>query len=57
MESGSHLREHPDPVKLTLLAALLHSREREITDALVELLIWPCTASVRGRTSEWCRSW
>ena len=41
MESGSHLREHPDTVKLTLLAALLHSRQREITDALVELLIWP----------------
>ena len=39
MESGSHLREHPDTVKLTLLAALLHSRQREITDALVELLI------------------
>ena len=39
MEAPSHLREHPDPVKLTLLAALLHSREREITDALVELLI------------------
>ena len=39
VESPSHLREHPDTVKLTLLAALLHSREREITDALVELLI------------------
>src|SRR5664279_4244797 len=39
VESGSHLREHPDTVKLTLLAALLHSRQREITDALVELLI------------------
>ena len=26
-------------MKLTLLAALLHSRQREITDALVELLI------------------
>jgi len=39
VESPSHLREHPDTVKLTLLAALLHSRQREITDALVELLI------------------
>lgn len=38
VESPSHLREHPVPVKLALLAALLHCRCREITDTLVELL-------------------
>ncbi|MFF7941490.1 Tn3 family transposase [Nocardia gamkensis] len=38
VESPSHLREHPLGVKLTLLAALLHCRCREITDTLVELL-------------------
>ncbi len=38
VESPSHLREHPLPVKLTLLAALLFCRRREITDTLVELL-------------------
>lgn len=37
VESPSHLRTHPVPVRVTLLAALLH--EREITDTLVELLI------------------
>ncbi|MCZ9329678.1 hypothetical protein [Nocardia farcinica] len=37
-ESPSHLRGHPLRVKLTLLAALLHFRRREITDTLVELL-------------------
>ncbi len=39
VESPSHLRDHPEPLMLTLLAALLHTRLREITDALVELLI------------------
>ena len=39
MATPSLLREHPDPVKLTLLAAYLHCREREITDTLVDLLI------------------
>jgi TnpA family transposase len=38
VESPSHLREHPVQVKLTLLAALLFCRCREITDTLVELL-------------------
>ena len=38
VESPSHLREHPPPVTLTLLAALLFCRCREITDTLVELL-------------------
>ncbi|WP_341846352.1 DUF4158 domain-containing protein [Streptomyces regalis] len=37
--SPSHLRTHPLPLRVTLLAALLHEREREITDTLVELLI------------------
>jgi hypothetical protein len=35
----SHLRAHPAPIRLTLLAALLYAREREITDTLVELLM------------------
>ncbi|WP_202806740.1 hypothetical protein [Kribbella catacumbae] len=39
MESPSHLRDHPVELRLTLLAALLHAREREITDTLVDLLI------------------
>ncbi|MDN5918863.1 MAG: Tn3 family transposase, partial [Pseudonocardia sp.] len=38
VESPSHLRDHPPQVRLTLLAALLHCREREITDTMVELL-------------------
>jgi TnpA family transposase len=38
VEAPSHLRAHAAPLRLTLLAALLVSREREITDALVELL-------------------
>src|SRR5664279_1585457 len=37
VEAPSHLRRHGAP--LTLLAALVHQREREITDTLVELLI------------------
>jgi hypothetical protein len=40
VESPSHLRDHPDRLALTLLAALLHSRLPEITDTLVELLIF-----------------
>lgn len=39
VESPSHLRDHPEPLMLTLLAALLHARQQEITDTLVELLI------------------
>jgi len=39
MEAPSHLREHQDPAKLTMLAALLYCRQREITDTLVDLLI------------------
>ena len=37
-EAPSELRAHKDPVRATLLAALLWSRGREITDSLVELL-------------------
>ncbi|MFD6337542.1 DUF4158 domain-containing protein [Streptomyces sp. NPDC060131] len=43
-ESPSRLRTHPLPLRVTLLAALLHQREREIADSLVELLI-----SISGR--------
>lgn len=39
VESPSHLREHPRSIRLTLLAALAHTRESEIADTLVELLI------------------
>jgi hypothetical protein len=37
VESPSHLRAHDDRVKASLLAALVHLRQREITDTLVEL--------------------
>ena len=36
VESPSHLRSHPMDATLTLLAALLFYRCREITDTLVE---------------------
>ncbi|MGE9694919.1 MULTISPECIES: hypothetical protein [unclassified Streptomyces] len=39
VESPSHLRTHPLPLRVTLLAALLHEWERESTDTLAELLI------------------
>jgi DNA-binding Lrp family transcriptional regulator len=39
VESPVHLREHPQPTKLALLCALLCRREREVTDALAQLLI------------------
>jgi TnpA family transposase len=39
VEWPSHLREHPRPLRLTLLAALLRAREREITDTLIDLVI------------------
>ena len=38
-EELHELRRHPDPVRLTLLAAFCHMRGREIADALTELLI------------------
>lgn len=39
VEAPSHLARHTPALRLTMLAALLRLREREITDALVELLI------------------
>ena len=39
VQSPSHLRTHPEALRVTLVAALLREREREITDTLVELLI------------------
>lgn len=39
VEAPSHLRRLPQPLTLTLLAALVHRRELEITDTLVDLLI------------------
>ena len=38
-EAPSHLRSHPPEVMVTLLAAYLCCRQREITDVLVDLLI------------------
>jgi len=38
-EAPSHLRSHPHDTKVTLLAAYLYCRGREITDTLVDLLI------------------
>jgi len=39
VESPSHLRRHRQDLRVTLLAALVHVREREITDTLVDVLI------------------
>jgi len=39
VEAPSHLRRHAQPLTVTLLAALVHQREREVTDTLVDLLI------------------
>ena len=39
VEAPSHLRHHPRPLMLTLLAALVYERQREITDTLADLLI------------------
>ncbi len=39
VESPSHLRAHSVEVTLTLLAALVHCRSWEITEALVTLLL------------------
>ena len=38
VEAPSHLRDHPRPLMLTLLAALVHERQREIADTLADLL-------------------
>ena len=39
VEAPSHLRSHPEPLTLTLLAALIYERQQEITDTLADLLI------------------
>lgn len=39
VEGPSHMRTHPRELTVLLLAALVHEREQEITDTLVELLI------------------
>ena len=39
VEAPSHLHSHPEPLTLTLLAALIYERQREITDTLADLLI------------------
>jgi hypothetical protein len=39
LPQGYELRRHPTAIRLTLLAAFCHARGREITDALVDLLI------------------
>ncbi len=39
IEAPSHLHSHPELLKLTLLAALVYERQREITDTLADLLI------------------
>jgi hypothetical protein len=39
IEAPSHLRRHNEPVTVMLLAALVSCREREVTDALVELFL------------------
>jgi len=39
VEAPSHLRRHPPELMVLLLAALVHQRQREITDTLVDLLI------------------
>jgi TnpA family transposase len=38
-EELHELRRHPDPIRLTLLAAFCHVRGREIADSLTDLLI------------------
>ncbi|BCK66485.1 hypothetical protein Srufu_004380 [Streptomyces libani subsp. rufus] len=48
-EYPSDLRAAASPVRYTLLAALCHVRETEITDSLVELSSSSCSGSTRGR--------
>ncbi len=39
VEAPYELRRHPEPLRLTLLAAFCHLRGRELTDTLVDLLL------------------
>jgi TnpA family transposase len=49
-EELHELRRHPTAIRLTLLAAFCHARGREITDALIDLLI--ATVHRIGATAE-----
>jgi hypothetical protein len=57
VETPSLLAAHPRPVRLTMLAAWLRSRENELVDTLVDLFLarWPRTAAsvTTGRVG-WC---
>ena len=55
VESPSHLRTHPVALRTALLAALLHEREREITDTLVDLLI-ATVHRISARAEKQCRA-
>jgi hypothetical protein len=39
VEAPYELRRHPEPLRLTLVAAFCHLRSRELTDTLVDLLL------------------
>ena len=39
VEAPFELRRHPNPIRMTLLAAFIHLRGRSLTDGLVDLLI------------------
>jgi TnpA family transposase len=39
VEAAYELRRHPEPLRLTLLAAFGHLRQRELTDSLIDLLL------------------
>ena len=55
-EYPSNLARMQPPMRLTLLAALCHVRQTEITDSLVELLIQLVQRSTRGRSGRSTRS-
>jgi hypothetical protein len=57
IESPSHLGGHPRALRLTLLAALLHPREREITDTLVDLLMSTVHKIGPGPSGRSARRW
>jgi hypothetical protein len=57
VEAPSHLRSHPRPLMLTLLAALVYERQREITDTRADLLSRPCTGSAPAPRGTSPRSW
>ncbi|MEV4419801.1 DUF4158 domain-containing protein [Patulibacter sp. NPDC049589] len=59
VESPSHLRRHRQELGLTLLASLIHVREREITDTLIDLLISTVhrIGARADRRGGWSGSW